>query len=100
EFIFNENGHSEDLYDNLIFGINQMKLLLAEMKNSINEDCSLCNELERKIEKMNFYQVPKDLLFIEDYIFYCKKEYFEKASRIALSVGSSQTRVPIENLNK
>jgi hypothetical protein len=100
EFLFYEYGHCEDLYDNLILGINQMKLLLADMKKAINEDCTLSNELERKIEKMNFYRVPKDLLFIDDYIFYCKKEYFEKASRIALFSGPGQTRVPIENLNK
>lgn len=100
EFLFFEYGHSEDLYDNLILGINQMKLFLAEMKKAINEDCKLSNELERKIDKMNFYQVPKDMLFVDDYVFYCKKEYFEKASRVALLSGSGQTRVPIENLNK
>ena len=49
---------------------------------------------------MNFYRVPKDLLFIDDYVFYCKKEYFEKASRIAMWPGPGQTTVPIENLNK
>lgn len=100
EFLFFEYGHSEDLYDNLILGINQMKLFLADMKKAINEDCKLSNELERKIDKMNFYQVPKDMLFVDDYVFYCKKEYFEKASRVALLSGSGQTRVPIENLNK
>nr|WP_315210799.1 hypothetical protein [uncultured Flavobacterium sp.] len=65
EFLFYEYGHSEDLYNNLILGINQMKLLLADMKKAINEDCTLSNELERKIDKMNFYRVPKDLLFID-----------------------------------
>lgn len=100
EFLFFEYGHSEDLYDNLVLGINQMKLCLADMKKAINEDCKLSNELERKIDKMNFYQVPKDMLFVDDYVFYCKKEYFEKASRVALLSGSGQTRVPIENLNK
>ncbi|ABQ07376.1 hypothetical protein [Flavobacterium johnsoniae] len=100
EFLFFEYGHSEDLYDNLILGINQMKLFLAEMKKAINEDCKLSDELERKIDKMNFYQVPKDMLFVDDYVFYCKKEYFEKASRVALQSGSGQIRVPIENLNE
>lgn len=100
EFLFYEYGHSEDLYDNLISGINQMKLYLADMKKTINENCKLSDELERKIDKMNFYRVPKDLLFIDDYVFYCKKEYFEKASRVALWPGPAQTRVPIENLSK
>ena len=100
EFLFYEYGHNEDLYDNLILGINQMKLFLADMKKAINEDCRLSNELEKKISKMNFYQVPKDMLFVDDYVFYCKKEYFEKASRVVLRSGSGETRVPIENLNK
>lgn len=100
EFLFYESGSSEDLYDNLILGINQMKLFLANMKKEISQDCPLSDELERRIDKMNFYQVPRDLLFADDYIFYCKKEYFEKASRVALWAGPVQTRVPIENLNK
>ena len=100
EFLFYEFGHSEDLYDNLISGINQMKLFLAAMKKAVNENCILSDELERKIDKMNFYRVPKDLLFIDDYVFYCKKEYFEKASRVAMCSNPGQTRVPIENLSK
>lgn len=100
EFLFYECGHNEDLYDNLILGINQMKLFLADMKKAINEDCKLSNELERKIDNMNFYMVPRDMLFVDDYVFYCKKEYFEKSSRIALLTGSQPIRVPIENLNK
>jgi len=100
EFLFYEYGHSEDFYDNLIFGINQMKLLLADMKNQINQDCKLSDELESKIEVMNFYKVPRDMLFVDDYVFYCKKGYFEKASRIAMRIGQGQIRVPIENLNK
>lgn len=100
EFLFYEYGHSEDLYDNLTFGINQMKLLLADMKNQINQDCKLSDELQRKIEVMNFYKVPRDMLFVDDYVFYCKKGYFEKASRIAMRIGQDEIRVPIENLNK
>ena len=100
EFFFYEHGQSEDLYDNLILGINQMKLFLAEMKKAINQECSLSEELEGKIDRMNFYQVPKDFLFVDDYVFYCKKESFEKASRISLVAGPIQTRVPIENFNK
>lgn len=100
EFLFFESGHVEDLYGNLIFGINQMKLFLADMKRAINEDCQLCDELEKRIGEMNFYQVPRDMLFVDDYIFYCKKEYFEKASRVALLAGPEQIRVPVENLKK
>lgn len=100
EVLFYEFGHSKDLYDNLILGINQMKLFLVDIKEAINEECKICNELVRKIDKMNFYRVPKDLLFIDDYVFYCKKEYFEKAARVATCLGSGQIRIPIENLRK
>lgn len=100
EFAFFENGSNKDLYDNLILGIDQMKLFLIEMKKSINEDCKLSDELEKKIENLNFYRVPKDMLFVDDYIFYCKNEAFDKASRVAFSPGPNQIRVPIENLNK
>lgn len=100
EFIFYEYGHNEDLYDNLILGISQMKLFLADMKKAINEESRLSDELEEKIDKMNFYKVPKDMLFIDDYVFYCKKQYFEKSARIALLSGQQPIRVPIESLNK
>ncbi|WP_129053982.1 hypothetical protein [Flavobacterium sp. YO64] len=100
EFLFSEYGRTEDLYDNLIFGINQMKLFLSEMKKVVNGDCRISNELEGKINKMNFYQVPKDFLFVDDYIFYCKNENFEKASRIVLQCGPGPIKVPIENLNE
>jgi len=49
---------------------------------------------------MNFYRVPKDFLFADDYVFNCKNEKFEKASRIALTTGDRNHRAPIENLNQ
>jgi hypothetical protein len=100
EFLFYEHGHSEDLYDNFILGINQMKLFLAGIKKAINEESKLSDELERKIESINFYRVPRDLLFVDDYVFYCKRQYFEKASRVVLWSGPGHKRVSLENFNK
>ena len=71
EFSFYESGQTEDLYENFIAGINYMKLFMAAMRKALNEDCRLSDELENKIEDMNFYRVPKNLLFIDDYVFYC-----------------------------
>ena len=65
----------------------------------MNEDCVLSEELERRIDKLNFYQVPKDFLFVDDYVFNCKHGNFEKASRIALTSGLKNKRTPIENLD-
>lgn len=100
EFLFVESGQNDDLFDNLIFGIDQMKLFLTEMRNKINEDCKLTDELKTKIENINFYRVPKDMLFIDDYVFHCKNEMFEKASRVSALIGPKNMKVPIENLNK
>lgn len=101
EFTFFEKGKTEELYEKLIIGIDQMKLFLSEMKKTINEECYLTSELEKKIKNLNFYRVPKDMLFVDDYVFYTKNEKFEKANRIAIMLGDSRRhRVPIENLNK
>ncbi len=100
EFFFYEKGHTEDLYDNFIFGINQMRLLMSALKQTINEYCKLCNELESKIEMMKFYRVPKDFLLVDDYVFFAKKDSFEKGSRVTMWGGRSQTKSPIENFNK
>jgi len=100
EFIFYERGQTKDLYDNFIFGITQMKHLLSGLKKELNEDCVLSKKLESRIDKLNFYRVPKDFLFADDYVFNCKHENFEKASRIALTSGLKNHRSPIENLDK
>ena len=100
EFFFYERGHTVDLYDNFIAGINSMKKFMAAMKKAINEDCKLSNELEKKVEAINFYRVPKNMLLIDDYVFFCKKGHFEKASRVELNFGPLPVRTPIEYLNK
>ncbi|PKP33280.1 MAG: hypothetical protein CVT99_02170 [Bacteroidetes bacterium HGW-Bacteroidetes-16] len=100
EFTFYERGHTKDLYDNFILGITQMKLLLSGIQKELNEDCVLSEELERRIEKLNFYRVPKDFLFVDDYVFNCKHENFKKASRAALTSGHENHRSPIENLDQ
>jgi len=100
EFTFYEKGCTQDLYDNFVFGITQMKLLLSGIQKELNENCVLSEELELKIDKLNFYRVPKDFLFVDDYVFNCKYENFEKASRAALTFGYKNPRSPIENLDK
>lgn len=100
EFTFYEKGSKEDLYDNFIFGITQMKLLLAEMRKELNEDCILSEKLEKKIEDLNFYRVPKDFLLIDDYSFNCKYETFERASRSALNFGNNNPRASIKFLEQ
>jgi len=99
EFKFYERGSKEDLHDNFIFGITQMKLLLEEMRKELNEDCILSEKLEKRIEDLNFYRVPKDFLLVDDYAFNCKYETFERASRAALRFGSDNPRASIKFLD-
>ncbi|MRT93048.1 hypothetical protein [Ancylomarina sp. 16SWW S1-10-2] len=73
---------------------------MSEMQKELNEDCVLSEELEKRISKLTFYHVPKDFLFADDYVFNCKYENFEKASRAAFSFGHDSPRSPIENLDK
>lgn len=99
EFFFYEHGHTDDLFDNFIFGINQMIRFLKSMRKAIYQPCRLSDELENKIDQINFYRVPKDMLFVDDYIYYTKTNSFEKASRTALIASQPESRTPVENLN-
>lgn len=100
EFTFYERGDKQDLYDNFILGITQMKLLLSGIKKEVNEECSLSEELDRKIEKLNFYKIPKDFLFVDDYVFNCKYKSFEKASRATFRFDTKNPILPIEFLDE
>jgi len=84
EFSFYEKDVDIELYENLIEGIDKMKEFLKAMKEDLNEECNLCSQLEQKINKLNFYKVPKNILFIEDFVYYCKDDTFEKSMRIEL----------------
>ncbi|QNL49733.1 hypothetical protein H8S90_23990 [Olivibacter sp. SDN3] len=99
EFSFYEKGQSMELYESLISGINHMKLFVTAVKSAINEECTLCDQLEQKINSMNFYRVPKNMLFVDDYVYNCQKDLFEKGSRIELTLESPPQRVPIDRLS-
>jgi hypothetical protein len=82
EFSFYEKGTNKELYEDLITGINNMSIFLQAMKDEIKEECEVCNQLQEKISKMIFPIVPKNMLFIDDYVYYCEINEFEKASRM------------------
>lgn len=82
EFSFYEKGKNKELYEDFISGIKNMSLFLQAIKDEIKEECVLCNQLQEKINKMMFPIIPKNLLFIDDYVYYCQNNEFEKASRM------------------
>lgn len=87
EFSFFELGKNKELYDDFIGGINKMKGFLQAMKNDIREECKLCEQLQDKINNFNFYRVPKNFLFVDDYVYYSKKNKFEKGHRGELQLS-------------
>ncbi len=97
EYSFYEKGHDKDLYNDFIEGISNMKAFLAAMKDAIKQKCKLCDQLEEKIEGMKFGSIPKDMLFVEDFVYYSQDDVFERASRVATIIPDT-TRVPISNL--
>ena len=96
EFSFYEKGVGKELYDNLIEGINKMQQFLLAMKDEIQEECNLCNQLQQRIDKLTFYKVPKNMLFIDDYVYYCQENKFEKSSRMEAQSGiPKNTKLPL-----
>ncbi|MFC3356122.1 hypothetical protein [Sphingobacterium zeae] len=59
EFSFYEKGRSQELYDTFLSGIYSMKLFMKATKNAINEVCILSDQLEKKIDEMQFHRIPK-----------------------------------------
>jgi len=100
EFSFYERGNDVDLYDHILFGINNMKLFMKAMKSSINESCTLSDQLEKKIDELKFHRLPKNMLLTDDYVFYTKRNQFEKASRAEISLGNEEKKVPVSNFEK
>lgn len=100
EFSFYEVGSTEDLYDNFIIGINHMKQFMNELKNEIDEDCKICDELQSKIDDFYFHRIPKNMLLIDDYIYYTEQNQFKKGSRIEVMGDLAEARVPIGGFEK
>ncbi len=100
EFSFYEKGHKEELYDKFLSGINNMKLFMKAMKGALNESSTLSDQLEEKIDELKFHRIPKNMLLTDDYIYYTKKNQFEKASRVEFNVPIDDQKVPVTILKK
>lgn len=98
EFFFYERGKSVELYPNLIDGIDRMKKFIGAMKERIDQVCEVCDQLEKRIDSMTFYSVPKNMLFVDDYVYDCRKDQFEKAQRVEMGVHPPAEKVPLARL--
>lgn len=100
EFSFFEINRKEELFDDLKTGIQNMKSFLLEMKCFINEDDVLVSKLLDKIDKINFYKLPKDILFIDDYVYYMDEDSFEKASKMEVLTSGLKQRASLSHFQK
>lgn len=100
EFSFYERGKKEELYEQFISGINSMKEFIKDMKLAVNEKCELSDQLLKKIDGFNFYRIPKNMLFIDDYVYYGQEDRFEKGARAELSPGSFPEKISVSALSQ
>lgn len=84
EYSFSEDGGETDLLGRIFTGISAMKNLLEALKRKIADECTLCEQLSQKIERMAFLNVPRDFLLTDDYVYYKRNEEFERAGRLAM----------------
>ncbi len=99
EYSFYEKGHDKDLFNDFIEGISNMKSFLAAMKDAIKQECKLCDQLEEKIERMTFNRISKDMLFVDDFVYYSQDDKFERASRVAIIIPDAP-RMPISEFGQ
>lgn len=101
KFSFYEKDTQEDLYDKLMGGIKAMEKFMAAMKQDIGEMCQLCDVLAKKMAQMRFPLLPRDMLFVIDYVYYPFTDEFERAGRMAMMPGlnGEMPRVPLSNLD-
>lgn len=101
KFFFYEKDTKEDLYDKLMSGIKAMEDFLTAMKQDIGEQCQLCDAISKKIAEMHFLLLPRDILFVIDYVYYPFTEEFERAGRMAMLMGKGgqMPKVSLSNLD-
>lgn len=84
EYIFSEKDSDYDIFDNIVTGIKNMISFLRELYNTVDDRTRICDELWKRIENIYVYKKKRDILFIDDYVFYPNKSLFERGSRIEM----------------
>lgn len=100
KFAYHENGKDIDLWDKLMSGITAMQQFMDAMYNNIGENCLLSSQLQKQIHNSKILLIPKDFLFINDYVYYPLADKFEKADRMAMLLGTEGKKVANHRLLK
>ena len=82
EFVYREIGSKRNLFNTIDNGIDAIGLLLEELNKVITGEISNTREkVLEKIKGLHFHTMPKDMWFIDDYVFYRQDHVFEKGTR-------------------
>ena len=103
KFSFLEKESNNDIWDQILQGIRKMKTFLDAMEEETNAHCTLNEKLKQEIDQFDLIKIPKDILMINDYVYYPKKDIFESAGRVVLKMeGQNKTisRMPLSCFDK
>lgn len=94
EFIYREQDSNMNMFSSIKDGIDTMFAFLVEFEKQINAKPSKTRKkIIEKIKKLQFYSTPKDMWFIDDYVFYKEDNVFEKGLRME-TLTPFETKIP------
>lgn len=94
EFIYREQDSSINMFSTITDGINVMFAFLEDFEKQIKIKTSKAREqVIDKIKNLQFYSTPKDMWFIDDYVFYKDGSVFEKGLRTE-TLMQFETKIP------
>ena len=94
EFIYKEQNSNINLFSRITEGINVMFAFFKDFENQIKVKPSKARkQIIDKIKNLQFYSTPKDMWFIDDYVFYKEGNVFEKGLRME-TLTPFETKIP------
>lgn len=98
EYVYNESGSRDNIFDKLLPGLTNMYNLLAELNTYVEDQSELTNSLWKKIKEINILHSTKSILLVDDYVYYPLENEFERGCRGELILP--QIPIPIENYRR
>ena len=85
EFVYKEIGGEVNLFATIDGGIESLMSMLCSLDKEIGAEPSQERKvLLEKIDKLSFHKVPKDVWFVDDYVYYKEGGIFEKGDRFEI----------------
>lgn len=85
EFVYREKGSDRNLFETINNGIDSLEALLGDLTKAIGGEVSKTRTaVLKKIKGLHFHVVPKEMWFVEDYVYYRQGHIFEKGDRFEM----------------